>query len=180
MSASVRSLSAAERSEVARLITDGGLIAAVAFVREVTDATLDQAIVAVGEAGVELGAITATHLGTQLSAEDLAIGPFSKAIACFLPYSLERYEGVPEGTIVIATVIDTCGDTEQIFELATCLGSTLGISTRIRRSTRRGSMSRRSARSMTTPARPTWAFEMRASRSSSTGRCPTRCEHAER
>jgi hypothetical protein len=122
MTAPTRSLSAEERTEVARLIADGGLIAAVAFIRRATGATLAEAVVAARAAGVELGAITPPRPGHPLTAEILAIGPFSAAIAPFLPYSSERYEGVPEGTPVIATIIDTYRDTEQTFELAACFG----------------------------------------------------------
>jgi hypothetical protein len=40
----------------------------------------------------------------------------------FLPYSSERYAGVPEGTLVIADVVDTYSDAERTLECAACFG----------------------------------------------------------
>jgi hypothetical protein len=121
MTTPVRDLSAEERAELARLIVERRLIAGVAFVRAATGATLAQATAIARVVAVEIGAITPRNPEPQLSGELLAIGAFSRSIAPFLDYDVERYEGVPDGAPVIVTITDAY-ETEDTFALAASFG----------------------------------------------------------
>lgn len=120
--AAVPSLSVEERAEVGRRIAAGGLLAGIAFVREITRATLAEAVAVAREIGLELGVVRAPSVGPQLGGEVFAIGPFSRAIVPYLPYDEARYEGVADGSPVLAEILGVYRDTDETFTLAASFG----------------------------------------------------------
>lgn len=110
------------RDEVVRLFDQKGLLEAVLYVRRVTNAGLGEAHAAVRQVLHEAGRLREANSG-ETSAELMAIGPFSQAVAAHLDYGPELYAGVPDGTKVVVHMFEVYKNDKAAQALAACLGA---------------------------------------------------------